>query len=70
VYCGLVKQFPGQPWGYLRGLADQRRFFFAADRPGEGPGGGGQSVISIGVYYTNNFNGDTGTMAYSYTANL
>ena len=33
-------------------------------------GAGGQSVISIGVYYTNNLNGDTGTMAYSYTANL
>jgi hypothetical protein len=33
-------------------------------------GAGGQSVISIGIYYTNNFNGDTGTMAYSYTANL
>jgi hypothetical protein len=33
-------------------------------------GAGGQSVISIGVYYTNNLNGDTGTIAYSYTANL
>jgi hypothetical protein len=33
-------------------------------------GAGGQSVTSIGVYYTNNLNGDTGTMAYSYTANL
>jgi hypothetical protein len=30
----------------------------------------GQSVISIGVYYTNNLNGDSGTMAYSYTSNL
>ena len=33
-------------------------------------GAGGQSVISIGVYYTNNLNGDSGTMAYSYTSNL
>jgi hypothetical protein len=33
-------------------------------------GAGGQSVVSIGVFYTNNLNGDTGTMAYSYTANL
>jgi len=33
-------------------------------------GAGSQSVISIGVFYTNNLNGDTGTMAYSYTANL
>jgi hypothetical protein len=33
-------------------------------------GSGSQSVISIGVFYTNNLNGDTGTMAYSYTANL
>ena len=33
-------------------------------------GGGSQSVISIGVFYTNNLNGDTGTMSYSYTAIL
>jgi len=33
-------------------------------------GTGGQSVTSIGLYYTNNLNGDSGTMAYSYRANL
>lgn len=33
-------------------------------------GANGQAVTSIGVFYTNNLNGDTGTFSYSYSGNL
>jgi len=33
-------------------------------------GANGQALTSIGVFYTNNLNGDTGTFSYSYTGNL
>ena len=33
-------------------------------------GANGQTTASIGVYYTNNLNGDSGTLSYSYSASL
>jgi hypothetical protein len=33
-------------------------------------GGLGQSITSIGIYYTNSLNGDSGNLSYSYTASL
>jgi hypothetical protein len=33
-------------------------------------GNPGQSITSIGIYYTNSLNGDSGNLSYSYTASL
>jgi hypothetical protein len=33
-------------------------------------GAGGQTLTSIGIFYTNSLNGDSGTMGYSYAASL